>query len=198
MANKIVVPSLIVLLLAALACVGSGSVPTPLMPEPLAEPALMPEKYFPPSTLLDDYLAENIGVAGFGGNVFCAYDLMGMNLQAEKPSLYLWALCQEYYIIDQDLDKGSGISVPVAIYLQKSGDGYIISAHELPVDGEGYGPSIWRLFPENLWPQIFPNQDDNYAAYNQRAERLDNATEQAAKIHFLLNHGIQSWIWPEY
>ena len=197
MINKKVVLPLIVLLLTLMACQNNNPVPLQIIPTPYVETTITPAEN-PLSLSLDDYLAGNVGVAGFGGVVFCAYDLMGMDFQADQVSLYLWVLCQEYYVTDKNLDKGTGLSLPVAVYLEKGGDGYTITGHEVPLDGSEYGPSIQRLFPENLWPQIFGSEDDRYESYNQRAERLDNANEQSAKIYFLLNEGIQKWIWPEY
>lgn len=134
----------------------------------------------PPSTELEgesitDYLTENIGIAGFGGKVFCAYEFLDADLQMDA-SVYVWALCQEYYWNQDALTSGSGISLPVALQTKSVGDKVEIIGHHIPRDGEYYGSDIREVFPRSTWPQIMPEDIDDINQYNLRANQLVEET----------------------
>lgn len=60
------------------------------------------------------YLAENIGEANFSGQVFCAYDLLDMEVSTENAEVYVWALCADYYLENDNLEIGTACSLPIA------------------------------------------------------------------------------------
>jgi hypothetical protein len=135
-----------------------------------------------------EFLEQNVGTIGFGGKVFCAYEVLasqeGVGGQVEE---YQWVVCQEYYKSDGTLTKGSGISLPMVVFLQSKGETYQIASYSLPGDGEDYAKFIQGTFPERLWPQIFPSDQAQIRAYNQRAARLEAEAERRATAYFKAN-----------
>jgi len=130
---------------------------------------------------VNDYLVKSIGQASFGGRVFCAYDLLGTDNRAEQADVYVWALCAEYYLDGDTLTMGTASSLPVSIHLQASDGEYQVSGSEVPMDGMGYGASIERIFPSGAIRQMCRQSAD---CYNERAERLEDATRQQAAEYY--------------
>ncbi len=140
---------------------------------------------------LNEYLANTFGLSAHGGRIFCSYQLLGYEKgDADRASLYLWVQCQEFYI-DQEriLQAGSGVSLPVVIYLLKNDAGYRIIESQHPGEGEVYATDVRKLFPQYLWTAIFPNPDEMppYNSYNTRAEALYTLNQQSALLSFLLS-----------
>ena len=180
-----------------LACLLLGACdPAPIQtdqPDPTtpAAPTQAPESF--PGTaapgiaeLVDSYLAGNVGSAYLGGRVFCAYDLMDyvQDARQQQTTLYLWVLCQEYLAVGDTLELGTGVSVPVVLFVNQIDGGWQI-AHRLPGDGTQYGQDVRILFPQHLWGEIFAENPQAIQRYNQRAETLERLTEQAARIYYL-------------
>ena len=128
------------------------------------------------------YLVDNIGEAYFGGEVFCAYDVLDTAVGTESAAVYVWALCAEYYVEDGRLVMGTASSLPVALYLEDNGQqGYRVNQHELPGNGIEYGPSLRRIFPAAA---IAAMCEGKTACYNDRAWRLEDAAEAQARAYF--------------
>lgn len=140
---------------------------------------------------INEYLATTFGITAYGGRVFCSYQVMGYKKENEdRANLYLWVQCQEFYVDQENvLRAGSGINLPVAIYLHKNDAGYQIVESQHPGAGEVYANDVRKLFPQNLWAKIFPNPDETppYASYNTRTEALYNLNQQSALLFFLLS-----------
>jgi hypothetical protein len=159
--------------------------PTPPEPEVSPPPPLASIT----EATLKTYLAESFGTTAYGGKVFCAYQMMGYgNSNVPDKTLYLWVLCQEYYLDGQILTAGSGTSLPVVINLQGTNGGYQIIGNKFPGDGENYGMDVRQLFPELLWDQIFGATENGAQAYNQRAKTLEQLNQQSGLLYYLLNN----------
>jgi hypothetical protein len=130
---------------------------------------------------IENYLAANVGGAAFGGRVFCAYDVLATEQAGNITTLYLWALCLEYYREQQQLEKGAGVSLPVALTLQNQAGSLRVLEHKVPGDGKDYGKDIKAIFPQSVWSEIFPSSGKEIDDFNNRVERLENATEEKAK-----------------
>ncbi len=131
--------------------------------------------------IINDYLIENIGITGFGGEVFCAHELM--DAQPGKDGvIYVWALCQEYYLMQGSATDGSGISLPVALQTQQNGNKVEIIGFLIPRDGSYYGPDVREIFPKRTWPQIMPQNEDEINQYNSRAKKLMEETRIKAHL----------------
>lgn len=130
------------------------------------------------------YLANQLGEVAFGGKVFCAYEVLATEQKEKETALYLWVLCQEFYQDDQQLKLGTGMSLPVAVFLEHKEDHWQISEHKIPQDGLAYGEDIKTIFPESIWPKITPGTDEEINEYNHRINILETETEEAAKVYF--------------
>lgn len=132
--------------------------------------------------IIKDYLEKNIGVVGFGGEVFCAHEVFGGEKRGITITEYLWVMCQEYYLENDNLKEGTGSSLPVALILQKEEDIYKVINHKTPRDGNYYSQDIREIFPEKYHAKIFPQPPD-YLEYNQRAKRLYEETKKEAEFY---------------
>jgi len=132
-------------------------------------------------TNVEGYLIENIGIASFGGQVFCSYEVLDTKQEAIKADVYVWALCEEYYLVDNSLETGTGSSLPVALHMQKSGNEYRLQSYEVPKDGMGYGPSVQAIFSTLAIERMCEGDPD---CYNGRAERLELENEQKAEEYY--------------
>jgi len=151
----------------------------------LPTPSFIAPFGLPPQTI-KDYLASHVGVSSSGGKVFCAFEKLGASEDIENPRLFVWALCQEYYG-QKSLDRGTGMSLPVVLFLQKAGSAYIITSSKIPGNGTQFWPDIKTLFPQDTWDSISAT-DVN--AYNLRAQTLLDDTEiDALTFLGLINNG---------
>jgi hypothetical protein len=174
MLKKMLVLPLIVL--SMVAC--QGSAPEGILPQvEQSVPTIQEEE-------VHEYLAVNVGAASFGGKVFCAYEELATEQDAEGTTLYLWALCIEYYQDGGGFEQGTGVSVPVAIFLRNREGSLVITEHKGPGSGTDYGKDVRSIFPQSSWPEILPSNDDETAAYNLRAEMLESETEEMARRYF--------------
>ena len=110
---------------------------------------------------LKSYLEQNISEKGFGGKAFCAYKVLGIEQNGEQIRTYIYAICQEYYLKGQDLTKGTGLALPIALLMQKDGSEYRVVSHEAPHDGDRYSTDVERIFPRNLHKRIFAEPQNN-------------------------------------
>ena len=133
---------------------------------------------------LKSYLAVNVGAVAFGGKVFCAYNVLGTQQQEEITTLYLWTLCQEFYQEQQQLRKGTGVSVPVSVTLENKGDSRQIIEYTIPRDGSYYGEDIKAIFPQSVWPKISPQSNQEIDEFNNYISILEASTEQEAMFFF--------------
>ena len=63
--------------------------------------------------IIETYLAEEIIKPAYGGKIFSAHRVLLSDRQEGK--IYLWAFIQEYYREIGELQKGTGVSVPVVL-----------------------------------------------------------------------------------
>jgi len=132
---------------------------------------------------IEDYLVTNIGLSSFGGEVFCAYEPLNA-VQGGEGKIYLWALCQEYYLEQESLILGSGVSLPVTLRIQAKSGHYEIVGHLVPRNGTYYGPDVRATFPQSTWSQIMPQGEDEISQYNYRANKLEKDTEMKARSYY--------------
>jgi hypothetical protein len=86
---------------------------------------------------------------------FCAVE--NLDPENELFPLYIWAYCGEYIIQDNELKTLSGSSGPVKINYPNEMSFYDLGrfSHEAPGDGSYYTEDIKKIFPKNIWQQIF-------------------------------------------
>lgn len=135
---------------------------------------------------VNDYLVNHIGFTSHDGTVFCAYELLNV-ARAPEGDIYLWALCQEYYLDQGSLTPGGGISLPVALQKQENNERPEIVGHLIPGDGSHYGPDVRVIFPRSTWKQIMPQGEEGINQYNTRASRLQEETRQQAREYYSMD-----------
>lgn len=104
------------------------------------------------------------------GKVYSAFTILG----TDKNRIYVWVEKIECakegnLIVQQD-----GAASPLVLYIKDTNNGIAIKGHKGPEDGEGYGRSIMKLFPENVRNMI--NTD-----YNERAVKLVEEAKSRAE-----------------
>jgi hypothetical protein len=130
---------------------------------------------------VEGYLVKNIGIISYGGQVFCSYEVLDTKQENINIDVYVWVLCEEYYLDDNALKMGTGSSLPVALHLQKVDSEYRLLSYEVPKDGTEYGPSIKNIFPPIAIKRMCEGDAD---CYNERAGRLELEVLQKAKEYY--------------
>ncbi len=88
----------------------------------------------------------------FDGNVYSVFEILHADKKAGE--IYVWALIQEYYKTETDLENGTGMSVPMVLHVEKNGEDLQILGHTLPRDGSYYSGDIKVLFPKSIQSKI--------------------------------------------
>jgi hypothetical protein len=104
--------------------------------------------------------------------MYSAFKLLG----TERNKIYMWVSKVEYFKLENTIthENGDAVSLPIVLDIEKSGNSFIITGHNIPEDGENFGKSTKSLFPSNI---KFPNNDE-------RSE-LDQLTKIRAKQDML-------------
>lgn len=112
--------------------------------------------------------------------VFCSYHTYGTEKinETKMTAAYLWVYCEEYYLQNGELTMGQGISYPIKVTLEEQNGILGVQGHEEPVDGEEYGLSIQKLFPQKYWEQAIRGYD---------VSKFNPNPETQAKMYFSLN-----------
>jgi len=127
---------------------------------------------------VETYLVKNIGVSGFGGEVFCPFDVLGQAVN----KLYVWTLCAEYQLTGSDLGMGTASSLPVSLTLERRGTSLEITNHQIPPEGWSDG-ALEKIFPADIIERFCMQSPD---CYNERAIRLQQQAEQSARDFYNL------------
>ena len=119
---------------------------------------------------LNAYIADHQGFTSLGGQMRCAYAPLGQ----EAGRVFVWAICIELLPSPdrQELVRGSAMSLPVALQVETQDGRPHIVGIEVPQDGDQYGASIRRIFPESEWPRIFPHTETENARGRALAKQL--------------------------
>lgn len=75
---------------------------------------------------IKDFLVMNYGVTSFGGKVFCGYQPIGIGNDGKNIKLFLWITCEEYFLNEKGLNIGTGIDIPVVLFVEVRNNRYKI------------------------------------------------------------------------
>lgn len=125
---------------------------------------------------LNAYLAAHRGFTSRGGEMRCAYAPLGQR----GTRVFVRAICRELLAIDGHLVEGSGMSLPAAFEIEVDSTRARVVGVEVPEMGNRYAPSIQRIFPASIWPQIF----DATGRDRQRGAALGNHLRLEAAARF--------------
>ena len=89
---------------------------------------------------------SNFAQANFGGKSFLTFQKLGEDTVGAQVKEYIWLVEQEYYLKDGKLEKGSGVSLPVALYFNQ-GKAVAMNA---PRQGSFYNDDIQKIFPDDI------------------------------------------------
>jgi hypothetical protein len=123
------------------------------------------------SPAIENYLDRRVGSKGFGGTVYCAYDI----LDSEGERFYLWTVCQEYYLKNGKLEAGTGGSFPVALTVRQDGDKIEVRGYQKPRDGSLYSADLKAIFSQKALAAA-------NSISNDRIARLQNLVKQKARV----------------
>lgn len=80
------------------------------------------------------------------GKMYSAFILLG----TDNDKIYVWMLKEECIKVGSGVIITNGVSSPLVLYVKTGEYGIKIKSHKSPKDGEGYGKSIKKLFPQNV------------------------------------------------
>jgi hypothetical protein len=165
------------LLMALFGC-GKLLAPAPLSAAPSASTrTYLAVEQIVPSQTIKDYLSQKEGATAYGGKVFSAYQIIGVDQSGPVTRLYLWVFLQEFWVGQGFLHDGTASSLPVVLFIKKQAGRYQI--FDFKDAGEGY-----QFLTVNFPPRIQALINLPPQAYNQRAADLSNETRSAAKAYF--------------
>lgn len=94
---------------------------------------------------IERYIRQELMSPNFGGEIFTAYEILASS--EEKDEIYLWALIKEFYKEGDNVEEGSGMSVPIVLKVDRSEGAFKVTGHTLPRDGSFYADDIKDMFP---------------------------------------------------
>ena len=101
-----------------------------------------------------DTKADDISSPFQGGKMYSAFKILGTN----GDKIYLWMLKYEYLKPSNELT--NGVSLPVVLTIGTNDGQIVIENYSFPKDGNDYGPSLIKLFPQNVRDQISLNHNE--------------------------------------
>ncbi|MDR6227639.1 hypothetical protein [Desmospora profundinema] len=117
------------------------------------------------------YLEKRLVSSEFGGTIGCAYEEAGEEWDGDRGNWYGWVFCLE---VLEDGSDGTGISLPVALRLERKDEGIQVTGHETPEDGSGYEESFRRLFPDSVRDRLTRENIDLDRLEREARKRADS------------------------
>lgn len=129
-------------------------------------------------TTIQTYLATmNFAQPNYGGKSFIAFERLGENVSGSQAIEYVWAAFQEYYVKNNQLEKGTGISIPLALFFS---DGKPVTFNA-PRNGSPYYVDVQKYFPDSIKQQdVFIDT----AKHNELVRNLEQQTQIQAGRFF--------------
>jgi hypothetical protein len=121
--------------------------------------------------------SSNFAQANFGGTTFVEFEKLGEEKSGPRTTVYVWLYAQEFYEKEGRLEKGTGVSLPLAMYFNNAE----LVALVAPRDGSLYTEDIQKLFPDSIKQQpLFTD----IAAQNEVSNRHQSSLEQKARAQY--------------
>jgi len=129
------------------------------------------------------YLVQRNSVTSKGGEVFCAFEpLAEMRRCGDKNDVYLWVLCQEYYLDGEAIQEGTGSSLPMPLTLEARGSTYTVLESRVPGEVAQSTELVHEYFPRSAWRKIIPQTAQDSEEHNARVERLQSQVHDQAVV----------------
>ncbi|MCK4663988.1 MAG: hypothetical protein KAT68_14060 [Bacteroidales bacterium] len=133
--------------------------------------------------ICEQYIENNIATTEYNGTAFCSCELMGI----DNNNIYLWIYCEEYYLKDNLLEKGSGLFEPISLEMDKNNK---VINYSLPREGMGYTNDLKIIFPKCIIESedLIGNPSEEFTKkYYERGKSLGEKNLSKAKIYYKLN-----------
>jgi hypothetical protein len=133
-----------------------------------------------------NFIKDIVGVDALVNRTFCSYQVYGMEAKTRRIHQYLWVVCREYDVQENQLLEIRGGSFPVSLIFTKGSLGYQIINHRIPRQGKEGASDLPLIFPDFILNNSnFPLNNTAYSEY--LVTRLGNDTKQAAKSYFKMD-----------
>lgn len=131
-----------------------------------------------PKHTLDKIIKENVEPIcipmSFGGKPFCTYKVIDLEKKDNTIKIYVWLLCEEFYVKNNKLIMGTGAEFPSVIVITKENNNY-----------KFINCNISRIPSEEESLKIFPKSIRKKAIQESKLDdTLLNEPTQNAKIYF--------------
>lgn len=121
------------------------------------------------------YLASSLGFTSRGGRVFCSYTVLGQ----EGDRVYLATACEEFVLVADSLESGSGRGGPVALVVDTLSRPIRVVRHRVPGDGNRYARDIREIFPREVQRHVLARSVEQ----TRQMGELRLANREAAAAH---------------
>ncbi|WP_236636033.1 MULTISPECIES: hypothetical protein [unclassified Exiguobacterium] len=126
---------------------------------------------------IERYLTTEVMEPNFGGDVWTTYKILDTN--TTKNEVYVWALIQEYIQEGDRFEQGTGMSVPLVLYLDDKDESFTIQGHRVPRDGSYYPTDLWTMFPVHVQVSISPHPDGTVTKLHAQMKEKLSQSQQA-------------------
>jgi len=142
------------------------------------------------SEAVSAYVVDRVGLTSSGGQAFCAYEpLADMRNSGAEAEVYLWVLCEEFYLEGETLHAGTATSLPLVLTLRRDDGSYRVVADSIHGEVAPSEEQVRALFPPPAWASILPQTDQDAANFNDLVDRLEREVrEQAVGAMDTQNH----------
>lgn len=132
--------------------------------------------------IIDEKLNTDLDKNEDNYNVFADYKGFGIEEKDNKKYAYMWILEESYYVVDGELQAGSGSSMPYKFTFENNK----VIDYEIPEDGSLYVTSIKDIFPNSIENEVIhfdvnslsiENQVKEYYSYLEKENNSNNTTE---------------------
>lgn len=131
--------------------------------------------------IIEAYLIQRIATTSESGPVFCAYEAIApMRQLRDGVEVFLWVVCQEYYLESNMVEEGTGISLPMSLTLAENESVFAVLGSRVPGEISQSEELVHQYFPRSAWRKIFPITAHDLEEYNARIERLEAELYQQA------------------
>ncbi len=107
----------------------------------------------------------------YNGKIFADYYIFERN----EDQFFIWAYVVEYFVEDNYMEKGAGISSPMIIFIE---NGRIVS-HWIPEDGSKYSDSLAKNFPAYLQQRVLSFNQTN--TFQEMISSVEERVEEKIK-----------------
>lgn len=125
---------------------------------------------------MERYLTTEVMEPNFGGDVRTTYKILDTN--TTKHEVYVWALIQEYVQEGDHFEQGTGMSVPLVLYIDNEDKTFTIKGHRLPRDGSYYPTDLRTMFPVHVQLAISPHPDGVVTKLHKQMEEKLSQSRQ--------------------